>query len=323
MIKRIDSLPVQLIFILLLITAGCRQPDSGNPGDITGDLIIFHAGSLAVPFKAMADSFKLLHPGVTIKAESAGSLACIRKITDLNSPCDILASADYSLIDKLMIPDHAAWNVQFAGNEMALVYRPESLKANQLTKDNWSEILLSPDVRFGRSDPDSDPCGYRTILSLKLAEKIYRHPGLTEKFLHKDERFMRPKEVDLLALLESGTIDYIFIYKSVAIQHRLLFLELPDSINLGNPELSDFYGEVSLKVAGNKPGESITQAGEPMVYGVTVPKNSPNLLAAKAFMHYLLTDGLKIMDQMGQTPIILPVANNRNRMPEELKPLTR
>lgn len=309
--------------VLLLALAACSQPATNKTNDISGDLIIFHAGSLAVPFKAMADSFRQLHPGITIKAESAGSLACIRKITDLNSPCDVLASADYSLIDKLMIPGHASWNIQFAGNEMVLVYMPESAKAAEINADNWSEILLSPEVRYGRSDPNSDPCGYRTILCLKLAEKIYRQPGLTGEFQQKDQRFMRPKEVDLLALLESGTLDYIFIYKSVALQHQLLYLELPDSINLGNPELSGFYSEVTVDVIGNKPGETISQKGEPMVYGLTIPDNCPNLPAAKAFVQYLMTDGLKIMEKMGQTPVNPPLATNRNLLPAELKPLTK
>lgn len=306
------------LFILSGFGSCIQQEVKTNQG-LTGDLSIFHAGSLAAPFKEIADSFMFINPGVRVLAESAGSLASIRKITDLNKPCDILASADYSLIDKLMIPKYASWNMQFAGNEMALVYHPESRFSEKIDLNNWVSILLDPEVRFGRSDPNSDPCGYRTILSLELAEKIYQKPGLTAQFMKKDERYIRPKEVDLLALLETETIDYIFIYKSVAIQHKLSFLELPDSINLGNPALKEFYSQVFVEVTGNKPGETINQLGEPMVYGITIPKNCANYPAAIAFVKYLMTDGQEIMQKMGQTSITPSISGNKGLIPEELK----
>ncbi len=298
----------------------CNQRDTKPNQGLSGDLIIFHAGSLAVPFKAISDSFMLLNPGIRVLAESAGSLASIRKITDLNKPCDILASADYSLIDKLMIPKYASWNISFAGNEMALVYQQNSLYSDKINRNNWTSILLNPEVRFGRSDPNSDPCGYRTILSLKLAEKFYKRFGLTEQFMKKDERYMRPKEVDLLALLESGTIDYIFIYKSVAIQHNLPYLELPDSINLGNPELEDLYKQVSVEVTGNKPDEKILQKGESMVYSICIPKNAPNKNAATAFIGFLLSDaGKQIMKNCGQTILSPTLTIKSNPLPVEIK----
>ncbi|MHC1775937.1 MAG: extracellular solute-binding protein [Lentimicrobium sp.] len=311
-----------IVFLLLLLgIASCNQPEVKTSNGLSGDLIVFHAGSLSVPFKAIADSFMAQNPGITVKAESAGSLASIRKITDLNRSCDVLASADYSLIDKLMIPGHASWNIQFAGNEMALVYQANSLFANKINLNNWTSILLDPQVRLGRSDPDSDPCGYRTILSLRLAEKYYHKPGLIQQFMRKDGQYIRPKEVDLLALLETGTIDYIFIYKSVAIQHKLPFLELPDSINLGNPGMKDFYSRVSVEVAGNKPGESITQVGEPMIYGITIPENCSNRPAAIAFVKYLITGGQGIMQKMGQTAIKPSISGNTKLLPKELIPL--
>ncbi|MBK6346039.1 MAG: extracellular solute-binding protein [Bacteroidales bacterium] len=309
--------------LLLILPAGCKHAKTSSSNSLSGDLVIFHAGSLAVPFKEIADSFMVLNPGIQVKAESAGSLASIRKITDLNRPCDILASADYSLIDKLMIPAHASWNMKFAGNEMVIVYQKDPLKSGTINQQNWHSILLDPEIKFGRSDPDSDPCGYRTILCLKLAEKYYHQPGLADRFSTKDERYIRPKEVDLLALLESGTIDYIFIYKSVAIQHKLAYLELPDSINLGNPSLQDHYSGVNVRIAGNKPGEYITQQGEPIVYGLTIPENCENHEAAKAFVELMMKNGRKIMEKSGQNNVGPFLSGNPEKLPENLKPLLK
>jgi len=301
-----SGLKIAVAFMAALALASCgRLNDTGSQSDLKGNLIIFHAGSLSVPFRALADSFTKIHPAVNILPESAGSLASIRKITDLNRPCDIMASADYILIDKLMIPDFASWNLLFAGNEMAIVYHPGSRMSDSINENNWFKILQNPDVRFGRSDPNSDPCGYRAILTMKLSEKFYKMPGLTDDLMRKDQKYIRPKEVDLLALLETGTLDYIFLYKSVAVQHNLRYAQLPESVNLSNPELNDIYSKVSVQVWGAKPGATMTMSGEAMVYGVTVLRNAPNKKTAEAFIEFLLSEewGRKILREIEQSPV--------------------
>jgi molybdate/tungstate transport system substrate-binding protein len=138
-----------------IILSSCRNNRSDKQSEgLSGNLTIFHAGSLAIPFKALADSFSKIHPEVRVLSESAGSLASIRKITDLNKPCDILASADYTLIDKLLIPEYTGWNLLFAGNEMSIVYHSGSRLSDSISATNWYQLLMNPEVRFGRSDPD-------------------------------------------------------------------------------------------------------------------------------------------------------------------------
>ena len=289
-----------ILLVALFAIFSCKN--SGTKGDnsqISGDLIIFHAGSLSMPFKAIADTFMKIHPGVNVLAEASGSIDAARKITELNRPCDIMASADYSVIDNLLVPEFADDNIKFAANEMAIVFNDKSRYASQIDSTNWAEILMKEDVAFGRADPNSDPCGYRTLLTLKLA-------GVnSEKFTEKDQKFIRPKEVDLLALLDVNAVDYIFLYKSVAVQHNLRYAQLPESVNLSNPELNDIYSKVSVQVRGAKPGETMTMSGEAMVYGVTVLRNAPNKKAAEAFIEFLLSEegGRKILREMGQSPV--------------------
>ncbi|MBW6491777.1 MAG: tungstate ABC transporter substrate-binding protein WtpA [Lentimicrobium sp.] len=303
MVNKKIILPVSLFLTIIFLISCIRNTKSESSGEVSGNLVIFHAGSLAVPIRALADSFNKIYPEVKILPEAAGSLASIRKITDLNRPCDILASADYILIDKLMIPEFASWNLMFAGNEMALVYGQGSKYADLINAENWYEILNKPEVRFGRSDPNSDPCGYRTILTMKLSEKYFEKPGLTSRLMAKDNKYIRPKEVDLLALLETGAIDYIFIYKSIAIQHKLPFVELNDSINLSQAYLHNWYKSVDVVVSGNKPGDKITQSGEAMIYGLTIPNNAQNPETAKIFIRFLIEHGLNIITNLGQSYI--------------------
>lgn len=315
LLKRTKYIIIISIAFFLSSCAGKKEtPDSGS-------LIIFHAGSLSVPFKQICDSFRKAYPGVTIFLESAGSRTCVRKITDLKKPCDIMASADYTVIDMLLIPGYADWNIKFASNEMTIVYHERSKKAEEINKENWYEILLNKEVGFGRSDPNSDPCGYRAVLTMKLAEKYYQKKGLSDNLLKKDINYIRPKEVNLLALLESHSIDYIFLYRSVARQQGLKYLLLPDEINLKSPELAGYYKTASVEITGKKPGTTITKNGAPMVYGVTIPKNSPNPKMAIAFLSFLFdkSKGMAIMEKNGQPSLVPSPTDTYNKLPYELK----
>jgi len=284
-------------------------------------LVVFHAGSLSMPLKAIADSFMRENPGVTIDMEAAGSVDCVRKITELGKSCDVLASADYSIIDSMMIPAAASWNIRFAGNEMAIVFHDKSRMSDKISADNWFEILANKDVAFGRSNPSSDPCGYRALMTLQLAEKHYGKKGMAGKLAAKDNQYIRPKETDLLALLESNTIDYIFLYRSVAIQHGLKYIKLPDAVNLGNPAFAAEYATARVTIAGKQPGDSTQVVGSPMVYGLTIPMSAANPDLAQKFVAYLLSadKGGKVLETMGQPSVVPSAATGFDALPAELK----
>lgn len=276
---------------------------------------IFHAGSLSVPFAEIEASFEAKYPQYDIQREAAGSRACARKITDIKKPADVMASADYKVIDNLMIPNNAKFNAQFATNEMAIAFTDKAKYANEITTENWPEIFLREGVKVGHSDPNMDPCGYRSMLVTKIAESYYNIPGLFDKLFGYGESFqtgeedknkviVRPKETDLLGLIEAGMYDYLYIYKSVAEQHNLRYLELPEEVSLKSNKFAHEYKKATFKINGKKPGEWITKKGGPMVYGITVAENdiSPvNKEGAVLFVKYVLSEeGQKIMKKNGQ-----------------------
>jgi len=300
--------------VLLLLTA-CLNSNSGKKKD----LIIFHAGSLSVPLRQLKTEYEKINPGINILLEPAGSLVCARKITELKKPCDIIASADYFVIDELLIPEYAKWSVRFATNEIVVAYHEKSGYYEDITSDNWMDILLKEDVIYARSDPDSDPCGYRTVLTLMLAEKYYNREGLTEQMLNKNTDYIRPKEVDLIALLETNAIDYMFQYKSVAIQHGMKYIELPDEINLSDPDYEDNYLTVSVDVTGSKPGSQIKVTGGYINYSMTVPDSAPHTSEAVDFVCFMLSEtGMEIFRQNGQDPIVPFSTEQPDKIPEKL-----
>lgn len=294
-----------------------------DEAEVKGEVIVLHAGSLSIPFAEVEEAFEKEYPNVDVIREAAGSRTTVRKVTDLGRKADVVASADYTVIEKLMMPEFADWRANFATNEMAIMYTEHSRYADEINGNNWYEILLKDDVEYGHSDPNADPCGYRSQLVWKLAEKHYNEDNLYKRLDDaRPQKNIRPKETDLIALLEAGELDYLFIYRSVAEQHKLPFVELPEKVSLKTNRYTDFYRTVSFDINGKKPGETITKIGRPMVYGVTIPNNTPNKEGAIAFMKFLLGEkGKEIMRKNGQPPIAPAKVNKVDKLPTELQNL--
>ena len=161
---------IRFYTVLAILSAaalcGCRDKE----GSESEKLVIFHAGSLSVPLRQVSNEFMKTNPNITVLAEAAGSRDCARKISDLGRQCDVMASADYTVVANLLMPEHADFNIRLATNEMAIAYTAKSKLAGKITPENWTEILLTDGVVYGRADPNRDPCGYRSVMAIQLAE---------------------------------------------------------------------------------------------------------------------------------------------------------
>ncbi|MDY7018733.1 MAG: substrate-binding domain-containing protein, partial [Chloroflexota bacterium] len=229
--KMIRVVPMVFVLVLALtLLVGC----SGGKVARTETLTIYHAGSLAVPFSELEAEFEKTHPTVDVLRESGGSAKIINKAITREQagepPPDIIASADYTLIpDRLYEPGYADWNIVFARNKMALCYRNGAPHTDEITSGakTWYEVLRNEDVTWGHSNPDDDPCGYRTPMVIQLVQKYYydeaadfglspdpNADGLYDVLIPGSEhergrvsqgkQIVRSKSVDLVALLQSG-----------------------------------------------------------------------------------------------------------------------
>ncbi len=250
------------------------------------NVVIFHAGSLDMPFAEMEKVFEANHPNIDILRESGGSTKMARMISEQGKTADIMASADFAVIDKTLIPAKANWNIRFAANQMVLCHTDKSCFANEITAENWYEILARKDVKWGHSEPNLDPCGYRSLMVLQLAEKFYDKPGLYDQLIaNRPKENVRAKAVELVSLLKSGDMDYAWEYLSVAVQHGLKYIKLDDHLNLGNYKYDDFYKLTSVEVTGKKPDQQITRTGASVTYGITLIKPMlPNSKGAVCFV---------------------------------------
>jgi len=307
------------VIAITLIFFTFRPAVAGNK------VIIYHAGSLSVPFAEMEKRFEERYPDTDIVRKAGGSTKMARMISEQNQPADIMASADFAVIDKTLIPDKAAWNIRFATNQLVLCFTAQSQFANDINAENWFDILKRKGVIWGHSDPNLDPCGYRSLMVMQLAEKFYNQPGLYDQMLaNRPPENVKAKATELVAMLTHGKMDYACEYLSVAVQNDLKFVTLDDHINLGNYNFDEFYKQARVTVTGKTPGTSIERIGKSCTYGLTRVKEGPNPDGALLFLQYLLdpNEGLALLKSMGQPPFIpsrVPNQQDYDILPSELK----
>ncbi len=313
--------------------------NAANQGNI--ELKVFHAGSLTEPLAEVEKEFENQHKNIDVQREAAGSVQTIKKVTELHKDVDVVASADAFLIPKMMYPNYSDFTIKFATNDIVIAYTNKSNYWNEINEDNWYQILRKNDVKFGFSNPNNDPCGYRSIMTMQLAEFKYNDSKIFDDLVEKNTNIkancnstctivvpnstqinpdtnkvmVRSLEMELISGLQSREIEYFFIYRSVAVQQKFNFIELPSKINLGDDSKNEIYNRVNLKQANGK-----VQQGNAIVYGLTIPKNAQHKKEAVEFVKLLISkDGRKIFENLGQPPLNPAIVDNISNIPIELK----
>ena len=251
-------------------------------------LRILHAGSMQFFLQEMINSYGKKYPAVQIFTEGCGARKGARKIRN-GENWDLFISADDQLTRDLLMPEYTRSNILFASTQLVLSYTPKSRYRQEITGDNWYEILLRKDVRYGHTDPELDPGGYRALLCWQLAEKHYRQPGLSLQLMKK---FCREDQLSdgrrIQEKMQAGTLDYFFGYKTSAKRRGNLYLELPPEINFSVPKQAAFYQQAEVALAGKDPGEKMIVRGAPIRYSISLLKASEKKETARHFLRFLL-----------------------------------
>ena len=288
--------PLLPLLALLATTtiAGCTTRE------IPPTVVVFHAGSLSRPLRAALDTFsaRTSTPIVTI---SGGSLEMARRITELDDVPDIIALADREVFPALLMPAHVRWYATFARNRMVIGQSPRARYGAEIDTLNWWRVLSRPDVEVGRSDPSLDPAGYRTLMTLRLAGRAYGDSSIASAVLARSPaRNVRSKSSDLIGLLQTGALDYAFVYESSARNAGLRWLPLPASVNLGDDAQAASYESVSIAVAGSRRGDTIRVTGSPIRYALSIPERARHRAAAEQLVAFLLSrDGRATLTRSG------------------------
>src|SRR6185312_4218208 len=143
-----------------------------------------------------------------------------------------------------------------AHTEMVIAYSPKSRFASRFDaaakgKENLWKILLEPGLRFGRTDPVTDPQGRNIIFTMMLAAKTTSQPDLVEKILgpaiNEKQVFTEPT---VMARLQSGELDASSAYKIQPGPLNLPYVPLPAAINLSGQDVRNDHPDVTLSVGG-------------------------------------------------------------------------
>ena len=270
-------------------------------------LSVAYAGSMG----ALMD--KALGPAISRKAHvefqgrGAGAYGLAHLLADRQITADVFVSITPGPIEVLQKAGLVGTAVPVASTQMVIAYSPMGPHAKEFReaaegRRKWYEVLQQPGVKFGRTDPGTDPQGRNIVFAMLLAENYYQQPGLAARILgdyqHNTAQIFA--EPSLLSRLESGQIDASSGYLSAVISHKLPYIKLPAQVNLSDPAMSrDWYGKVHFRIAAPD-GKAQELSTQPLVFYAAVLGNAAHPAAAHAFVQLMQSrEGRKMFHDFG------------------------
>lgn len=255
-----------------------------------------------------------------------GSLALAHMILDRLQIPDVFISADpvvNRLLERPGPGPSAPWFLTLARTEMVIAYGPGSRFAPAFReaaagRRAWYEVLASPGLRLGRTDPQLDPKGYRTILVLRLAERHYRLPGL---------------EVRLLGATENLTQIFPEARRPAGVRPAGRGILLPDRgpgaaaavprpARPGQPRrprLERAYAQAAYRDPAGQ-----VHRGAPILYTITIPSTVRNPAGAIRFLEFLYgPQGRRILSARGLLRVRVLAGGDQRAVPPPLRPLVQ
>ena len=312
-------------------------------------LILYRPGSLTRAFAPIEATFTC-QTGIEIKDAAMGSIDAARQVTAGGHSCDLYASADYTTIDLFLKPaGYADFDIVFAQGKMVLAYSASSVAEKKLppiaapgsialnppnsipnAAPNWYEILTMPGVMIGGGNPFLDPGAYRADMIFQLAERKYKIPNLYNDLL---EHQIIPG-VDHSGTALGKKFDFQIVYEHgaqvmAAANPDFRYVNLPDDINLSDPEKNALYAQatVVLPGLGTAPSaQNISVPGTRVAWGITLLKNAPNPENATRFLEFLLSPaGASALKTNGPAPIspALVRAEDVVKLPPSLRSMVK
>lgn len=259
--------------------------------------------------------------GLRVRAEPEGSVAGAHRIRDGVRRPDLYVTADPATV-AVLGPRDPGWSILFARGELVIGYASASRFAPVLDSARhgtvaWRTALSRPGFRLGRTDPDLDPKGYRSVWALREAARA-AGPGPERDGLlaHLADPASVFPEAGLAVRVEAGQLDAGMFYLAEARAHDLAVLRLPPELAQGDPGLAPVYERYEYVTAD---GHRVV--GRPIAYALTIPSNAPRPAAARALAGWLLgPEGRALLGEEGLPPAVR-ILGDPARVPAPLREL--
>ncbi len=270
---------------LLLLAA------SLSPAAAQGTIRVAYAGSMGVVMDHVIGPQFAKANDATYQGIGQGAYGLARLIIGKKLQADVFITVTPGPVQLLEKAGLVAGQAQpVASTAMVIAYSPKSRFASALAGGStpWYQVLESPGLRFGRTDPKTDPQGRNIVFTMLLAERYYNQPGLAQKILGPFENQAQIfTEPSILTRLEAGQMDASSGYEASVFSHHLPFVRLPDEINLSNPAMTaDWYGKVHFTITGPD-GKPHVLSTQPLIFYAAVLKTATNPTLAQKFVDFL------------------------------------
>ena len=299
-------------------------------------LILYSADAYVAESTTLENAFTLSTGIMMVPPKSAGSLVLAQQISQGN-PVSVFISVSRSAVQPLYLKNESSgWAIEFASDQMALAYTNASLQSSNAKAvfsaytsavasnttaawNNFFSILSSGSVKIGISDPNADPAGYRAWIVLEAASQAYagNQSFFGNKILSNKGNVTGASAADLVGPLQTGQIQFLFIYKSAATADKLNYLQLPDQVNLGNPADSSFYSKFSYQISTG------VQKGGLIALFITVPADSTDTADSLQFVVFVVKNSSTLLSPFGLVPLRPPqlYVTNSTTIPAPLQQL--
>ncbi len=251
--------------------------------------------------------------GIELQGRAQGSTGLAAMIVAGSIRPDVFISVTPGPMRTVIAAGRAARAIAIARTEMVISYSPKSQFAADLAKSGdpsakpWWQILETPGVRFGRTDPNTDPQGLNIIFTMQLAADYYHQPDLVDKILgvqqNPQQIFLEPQ---VMARLQAGQLDASSAYRTQPDSFGLPFVALPKEINLGDAAMESAYKKATVTLNGK------TLHPAPLVFYAAVINDAPQPDSAARFVTWLQGDAARAIlakyhyDDPGDAPPLAP-----------------
>jgi len=345
--KRNLHIGIAILVILILVgisvsayyytssTASTPMSSSTTMISVSGSsspLILYSADAYVAESTTLEDAFTS-NTGIQMAPPKAGgSLLLAREISQGN-PVSVFISVARPAVQPLYLGNESSgWAIAFATDQMSLAYSNVSLQnpaANTVlgvytsaaasnTTADWAKfftIISSGQVKVGFGNPNADPAGYRGWIVLETAGQAYAQNSSTyvNRITSNEGNVTGASAADLVGPLETGQIQFLFIYKSSAIAHKLNYLLLPDQVNLGSSKYSQYYSNFSYKLTSG------VQKGGLIALYITVPKDSTDTADSMRFVVFVIKNSPTLLSSYGLVPFTPARLYNSTTLPDPLQ----
>ncbi len=263
-----------------------------------GDVAVLYAGSLVNLMEHHIGPAFDRESGDHFRGYASGSKLLANEIRGGLRRADVFVSAAPRVNRLLMGPHHGdwvRWYITFAQSPLVIGYNPSSRFAAAFGTRPWYQLVQTPGIRLGRTDPKLDPKGALTVRLMRQAQAYYHIAGLARRVLGAPENPAQvlPEEA-LVGRLQSGELDAGFFYSTETSDAHIPAIGLPPAIT---PKA---------------------------LYTVAIVRDAPEPRAAQAFVAFLLgPEGRALMKEHGLALRTLEVTGDTATLPSRIRTLLK